>query len=148
MSMIEELQAASTEADQELSRQTALLRGLRLELERTGETLPSREYSELSARIEQAELRMDKASRKAREKQAALDDARSAEAAKLRRETAQREYDSKLNALNATRAEIASKQQAIRDLQNEIPRLAGYQSVLLAELDRAKTALQHMEVTA
>lgn len=144
MSIIEELQAASTEADQELSRQTTLLRGLRLELERSGEALPSREYSELSARIEQAELRMEKASRKAHGCRDALDAERSAEAAKLRREQAQREYDAKLNAMNAAHAEIEQKQKAIRDLQNELPMVIQRKNSLLYEVDRAKSELQRL----
>jgi len=139
---IEELQAASTEADQELSKQSSILTGLRVELERTGEGLDTRSYSDLRARIELQELRTETATRKAREKQAELDALRSADAERLRAAMAQRAYDDKLAELNAARAEIASKRAALAQLQNELPLIEQKQNRILFELSRAKTALQ------
>jgi hypothetical protein len=138
----EQMQAASTEAEQELSKQSSILTGLRLELERTGEGLDTRSYSELRARIELQEMRVETSTRKAREKQVELDALRSAEADRLRAELAQRSYDDKLSALNATRAEIASKRSELARIQNELPLIEQRQNILLFELSRAKTALQ------
>jgi chromosome segregation ATPase len=143
---VERMQAASAAADQELSRQSKALNALRVELERTGEALDSRAYSDLRARIELQEMRVETAIRKARESQAVLGTARNEAEARLRREQARRAVDTTLARLNETRAALESKQQAIRDLQNQVPTLANQHNALLAELDRAKTNLQNAEV--
>jgi hypothetical protein len=152
MSKIEELTAASDSADREMQRQAETLQRLRSELEKISDSDDSdidvRVYSDRQARIEILESKVATAVAKARGCRDALDTAREAEAAKLRAEQAQRTYDYRLADLNATQAEISSKQSAIRDLQSEIPRLQSRLSVLLFELDKAKSALQQSEVTA
>jgi len=142
MSKMEELAAQAAVANQEAEKQNVILRQLENELEQNAETLDSRSYSDLKAKVELAEMRAASAFARAREKQAALDEARTAEAAKLQREAAQRAYDSKLAELNTTRAQIATKRQAIRDLQNELPTLASRQNILLMEIDKVRSALQ------
>ena len=144
MSKLEELIAQAALAHEELSKQAALLRGLRLEVERTGETLDTRSYSDLRARIELQEMRTATATRRAREKQTALDEVRSAEVAKLQREAAQRAYDDKLAELNTAHALRATKVEELRRLRNEIPFIEQRASLLLWELDRAKDALRQI----
>jgi hypothetical protein len=142
MTKIEEMQSTASLLADQAEAQSAILRKLNLELERTGETLDPRTYSDLRARIELQEMHTATASRKAREKQAELDALRSAEADRLHAEMAQRAYDDKLSALNATRAEIASKRSELARIQNELPLIEQRQNILLFELSRAKTALQ------
>lgn len=142
MSTLEAMQAASSEADQKAEAENATLRELNRQMEETGERLTVADYSNLSARIEIAEMRAATAACKAQTLQQEVDTLRTAETARLAREAAQRAYDSKLSELNTTRAQITTKQQAIRDLQNEIPALASRQNILLMEIDKVRSALQ------
>jgi hypothetical protein len=142
MSKVEELTAASMLADEEAERQSAIFRQLESELECDGMSLSSSDYIQLQARCSQQERRVEAAIRKACEKQAALDEARSLESARLAREMAQNNYDARLAELRQTQAEILSKRQALAQLQNELPGLEQRASSLLFSLDQAKTALQ------
>lgn len=144
MSKLEELTAASLEADQEMERQKDLLRRLEAELQENGPALSCRDYGDLRSNIAQQAQRVEVAIRTAREKQDALDEARSAEVAKLQREAAQRTVDATLNRLNDTRAALESKRAELNKIQNELPALASLQSSLLADLDRARTQLQRL----
>ncbi len=145
MSKLEELTAASLEADRELEQQKELLRRLETELQENGPALSCRDYGDLRSNIAQQTQRVEVASRAAREKQDALDEARSAEVAKLQREAAQRTVDTTLSRLNETRAALESKRAELNKIQNELPALARQQSFLLAELDRARTQLQQLQ---
>lgn len=140
-----EIERLAQVAEEELSRQATILRDLRLELERNSEILDARSYSDLRARIELHEMRVETATRKAREKQAALDDARSAEVAKLAHEQAQRNYDGKLAELHQVQTEIETKAQAIRDLNQQMPLLQQKKSQILLYLSKAKDAVQESE---
>jgi hypothetical protein len=142
---VERMQAASLEADHEMEGQSTTLNRLRVELERTGETLDARSYSDLRARIELQERRVEIATRKAREKQAALDDARSAEAVKQQREVAQRMLDQRENELRHNLADLASKRETVLQLMRDIPFLEQRHSILLRETDLARQAVQQTE---
>ncbi|MGA2978048.1 MAG: hypothetical protein ABSD76_00525 [Terriglobales bacterium] len=144
----EKVQVASLEAADEAEKQNSILRQLERELERDTTSLSCADYMSLQARTAQQRERARLATEKAQKLEREVDTLRSREAARMQRETAQRDYDSKMAALNATRAEIESKQRAIRDLQGELPIIQQRQNVLLFELDRAKTALQQSEVSA
>lgn len=139
---LEELQAAAMAANEEAERQNSILRQLESEIECDATNLSCSDYMLLQARCTQQERRVEAAIRKACEKQAALDEARSAEAAKLQREMAQRAYDDTLTRSNETQAAITSKRATVQQIQIELQQLQSKSWMLLAELDRAKTVLQ------
>ncbi len=147
----EQKQIAAMEAADDAEKQKSVLRQLEHELERDTTSLSCSDYMTLQARCSQQRERVRIATEKAQRFQREADDLRDRETARMQHDQAQRAYDGKLAELNTTRAEIAAKQQAIRDLQNQIQAHASRQTVLLYELDQARTALarlqQPMEVT-
>jgi chromosome segregation ATPase len=98
----------------------------------------------LSAKIAQQKERARIASEKSSQLQHQVDDLRAKESARMQREAAARAVELTQTRLNETRAALEAKQQAIRDLQNEIPQLAQKTSLLLFELDRVRTELQRL----
>jgi hypothetical protein len=141
---LEELQSASMAADQEADRQSGILRQLESELDCDGTNLSSSEYMQLEARCAQQSRRLEIAIRTASERRTVLDEARSAEAAKLQREMAQRRYDDQLNAFNVASATLATKRQELSQLRMELPVLEQNFSRALFSLDQARTELQRL----
>jgi hypothetical protein len=147
MSRIEEMQAASSEADHDMERQSAILQGLRDQLERISDSddeseFTARTYSDVRARVELQESRVANATAKARGCREALDTAREAEAAKLAREQAQRMFDQRLSDLRHCEADLTSKREAVMQIQRELPLIEQRRNLLLGELDRAKTQME------
>jgi chromosome segregation ATPase len=144
VSEIETLQAASLLANAEAEKQQDLLRKLERELEETGTQLSFSDYGTLTAQIAQQERRADAAGHKAAEKQAAIDELRERESAKLARDVASRALADVEARLRATQAEITSKREALSQLQNELPLIAQRSSMLMSELSAKRDDLQRL----
>lgn len=117
----------------------------RLEL---GPTLGCRSYGDLCSAIAQTAQRVEQQRARVTEFRAKLENAKAVASAAHQREVAQRAYDDALARLNTARAEVASKRQTLAQIQSELPMAEQRASLLLYEIDRAKTALKQMEVSA
>ena len=140
MTRLEELSTLAAVASQEAERQSSILREFETDLRLRGSAMNCREYADTRARIEQQTRRVETATAKARDCQAALDSVRSAEAAKLQREVAEHAVDTTLGRLRETQAAISAKRTEAQRIAEELPQLAHKASQLMAELSAKKEA--------